>query len=1605
MVGVVTVLLALCAVATSVVPPTESSSSSSSSSSSTTTAPEKEERGPGFLCAVPKVLRPGESYDVLCSVYNPTTTGTLTLELVSGRKSLASAALKVPKRAVGENQYDATVSLSVPSTAQPGAAVISAKGSGGLKLEQEETVSIEPAVTSMFIQLDKPIHRPGGLVRILVVTLTSDNMPLDGTTDLKISDAAGNLLVKESLESKRGIASFEYQLSSEPLLGVWAVAAAQGNLVGSTTFEVEEYVLPRFEVTLDVPDTLLQSAPVLEGTVKGTYTFGAPVQGKVLLTLYENENVFRPFVMDGPQDDGAITGRVVQKLSLELDAQGMAAFSLDVSKQQPMEEDEEEKEREFDGGFDEPILIGRPMVIGGFPGGFFPPFNFGKELTVEVELTEAATGDSQTATSTVKTAINPIDFKFDDGGRKWFKPGVPFTAVLHATNIDGSPAANQVVEFELFVDSDRSKHRVTTDGLGQAEIIVETKTKTRSFSIQIRSKGNGDLYFSRSPAESPSNSYLALMAPGPGPFEGSDTVEFELVSTERTQPQVSYIVLASGRVVEHGTTADATLSLQVQEDWNPVVTILAYYTRADGEVVTEHARFEVLPTLSTSLEVSYPAGDRTSPGSSVELDINLASAKANEKSSVVVYAVDKSISLLRARSDLSLTGLAAERREKLVPAISENTWGTSAQKAAISNAGFVFLTDQTLPDDSLRKLFRNNDLAFAEDAGAPVARAPAGDAAGGDDFAVVQRTRTFFPETWLWTIHEMTGKKDTLGPFDVPDTISTFNGGAFALSETSGLSVADGFDLTVWQPFFVSLSLPYSLVRGEEMSLRVAVFNHAEQDLEVLLALEDGEYDVLSDKEVTVTVPAGASVGASFSVRPTSLGDVDIEVSARSRLPSPFADAVRRSILVVPEGVTRNYVSNLFVDLTEANSLDEVLDVSLPSAKDIVADSARVAITVTGDLMGPSIKGLDRLVRMPTGCGEQNMITLAPLVSVVAYYKATDQGDPETVTKALGFMKQGLQRQLGYEHPQGGFSAFGKQDPEGSAWLTAFVVKVFSQAAEDVYIDPVVLGRAVRYLLASQQKDGSFPILGRVIHTEMTGGQSGVFTLSCYVTLALVEAMNAASVDVGVDLDDAVARAVSFITRGLEEQTDMYSIVLAAYVLNRAGPQTAAADEAFARLESLATRTEDGLVFWTKTVHDGPEDELPVVPLHARYSSLPAKDVEMTAYALLAHVARGRVADAFPIVKWLSNQRSAFGGFHSTQDTVVGLEALARFASATFSDAGNALLTINVAAGSSFAHTFEVTAKNMAVLQSVTVSPLQPGTGSLQLSAKGRGAAIVQASVTWNELPKEVAPPIVLEVDNTLGSGVSESVSGSNGVVIQACARSAERSATLGMSVISVDLFSGFSADTASLQDLVDSNKNVKRFDIDETTVHLYLDAITGNNVCYKFLATKQFAVKNLQAVKVEVFDYYEPAKSTSQVLQPRAGVEMLRSLDAPADEPMECPKGSHYEACGSACPPTCLEPNPQTCIKVCVPGCVCNKSRLLQADGTCVKKRKCAPRVCKKKRFTHNGERCKCRINGCYRCELWPTGRKRCLKCFTKRFTLDESRGRCKKKPKARQN
>jgi hypothetical protein len=59
-----------------------------------------------------------------------------------------------------------------------------------------------------------------------------------------------------------------------------------------------------------------------------------------------------------------------------------------------------------------------------------------------------------------------------------------------------------------------------------------------------------------------------------------------------------------------------------------------------------------------------------------------------------------------------------------------------------------------------------------------------------------------------------------------PDSITDWIIDAYCLSNNSGIGIAETKTLKVFQPLFVSMDLPYSVIKGELFPVKVSVFNY-----------------------------------------------------------------------------------------------------------------------------------------------------------------------------------------------------------------------------------------------------------------------------------------------------------------------------------------------------------------------------------------------------------------------------------------------------------------------------------------------------------------------------------------------------------------------------------------------------------------------------------------------------------------------------------------------------------------------------------------------------------------------------------------------------------
>jgi CD109 antigen len=533
-------------------------------------------------------------------------------------------------------------------------------------------------------------------------------------------------------------------------------------------------------------------------------------------------------------------------------------------------------------------------------------------------------------------------------------------------------------------------------------------------------------------------------------------------------------------------------------------------------------------------------------------------------------------------------------------------------------------------------------------------------------------------------------------------------------------------------------------------------------------------------------------------------------------------------MIVEPEGVQREYVENGVL----APGGSKTVDLSLPL--DIVPDSSRAYVAITGSLLSQTIQGLDQLLQMPFGCGEQNMLLFAPDAYILNYLRDTNQLKPEIRAKAETLLITGYQRELTYRRSDGSFSAFGQQDAEGSMFLTAFVLRTFAEAKDLIYIDEAVLTDAAQWIVSHQNADGSFEDVGFVHHQELLGGVQGRDALTAYAAIAMLEADRAGS----------SSRAIEYLEGRLDEIDEAYSLALVTYAMELSGSEKA--EEVYQRLIATAEEDENGL-HWSG---GGPEPQ----PLaDQRFAPFPGQasgssDIEATGYAALALIEHGDVVNAGRAAKWLVGHRNSSGGFGSTQDTVVALQALTKYAAGASADTD---MTVTVRAGG-VTEEVRIDAGNFDVMQVVEV----PVDTSVTLEANGSGQAVFQAVSRYNlpEAEDELNVFDVMVDYDTTEVSVNDTVAVDVNLTF-----APPEPIEAGMIVLDISVPTGFAPITESLEQLVETDPKVKRHDVAGRKVILYIeDMSAGETLGFSFDVQAQYPVQG-KGTTSQAYSYYRP--------------------------------------------------------------------------------------------------------------------------------------------------
>ncbi|XP_017476942.1 PREDICTED: CD109 antigen isoform X3 [Rhagoletis zephyria] len=1340
------------------------------------------------------------------------------------------------------------VEFNVP-TLKEGDYNLTAKGVSGITFENTTKLNYADYKPAIFIQTDKATYKPGDLVQFRVLFLDANTRPakIDKPITILINDGAQNRIKQlKDVKPTKGVYTGEFQLSEQPVLGNWNIdVLIDGQNPETKSFEVAKYVLPKFEVSIETAKDVAIPDGVIKVTVRSKYTYGKAVKGKASVSI-------KPIYHYYGNNDHMQANKTI-------DVDGKGHVEFDLTKELGISKEHS----------------------------YVPPL---KLLAI---MEEELTGNKQNATATVnlhseRYRIEGVDVPYT------YHPGKPIKITVVVKNVDGSPVRDTKNKAKLIVDPPRNYILRGFRGEPNAEATTEKpEDMTLEFESNLDEHGMAsfeftlpetDRYFSIKCQFLDTSTYLNSISKFTQTIDAPELLKLT-VNTEKPRlgkpvtvevkssesiPYFVYTIVARGNIVksEHVDVPEGRKSQLIKFlptfEMVPKANVYVHFV-FNNNLVFEEKSIAFEKEFENSIDIS--AQPQAKPGDDVQLQI-----KTDPESFVGLLGVDQSVLLLKSGNDIN--------KDQIFNSLSNfeaNTpWMRGYGRYPGQESGVVTMTNANYPYNDV---FNHNlediheielyslssddetDYSYSKDSLDSIDRFD-GSTGTTQTSETAPKLRTEFNELWIWYTNTTANlTKGTDGESfsltkKIPDTITSWVVTGFSLNPKSGFALtADPTKIQVFQPFFVSTNLPYSVKRGEVIAIPVIIFNYMEKalDAEVVMDNTDKEYDfVEATNEIEdnpldvikrtkrVSIPSNTGKSVSFMIRPKKVGQVTLKITATTPL---AGDAIHQTLKVEPEGVTQYENRAVFINLKDKPEHSEKLSIDVPAKA--VPDSEYIEFSVVGDLLGPTVKNLDKLVRMPYGCGEQNMVNFVPNILVLRYLEAIAQNMPAIKEKAKKFLDIGYQRELTYKHDDGSYSAFGKSDKSGSTWLTAYVVRSFHQAAKYTDIDPKIIVAGLDFLASKQAPNGSFPEYGKLFDSA----HQNELGLTAFVLLAFLE-----NEEYIPKYQAAIENGLKYLLENVDQTDDQYALSIAALALQIA--KNPKADKALTNLQSLA-KQENDRKWWSKAEAPKKEEE-PIWSWHPH-----SNDVEITSYVLLALLDKEGAVNALPIIKWLISKRNSNGGFASTQDTVVGLQALISFAEKTGSGSGEMDIDFVSSGGEENKGNIKVNAENSLVLQTHV---LPKTTRQVDFTAKGKGSSMVQLSYRYNLADKDKKPSFQVKTNVKDDKAL---------LVVEVCAEYVPDSADgeqkeSNMAVMEVSLPSGYTADSEGFES-IESVDRVKRVETknSDSTVIVYFDGLAPHDAkCVPVKATRTHAVAKQKPAAVKVYDYYDMNRHATEYYQ-----------------------------------------------------------------------------------------------------------------------------------------
>ncbi|XP_070387056.1 A.superbus venom factor 1-like [Dermacentor albipictus] len=1408
---------------------------------------------------------------------------------------------------------------------EPNNVYVTLEVSCGTQWTKATQVLVSPASGEhFFLQTEKPIYHPGKNVNIRFLAVDGKLKPSESIFRLEVRNPQNVIVERTEFQPSRDLLlTHTYQLPERTLLGEWSLVVKYGyNFQQNTTstFLVDKYVLPRFKVVLSVPEYVTSNFSTLHCRVLARFANKNSVQGVVLFNFGLKQEVgdvwwfssskspvlleagvaaynlrrehLEPYIGNRLDTLFASHGRLVVKATVTEEATGAkesAQSDKTVFSKTPYVISLRKNQRSFKPGL-KIYIIAEVTYVSGNPAPNVPM----KVIRLKSNQTyKATTQNNGVATFLVPTTIE------DD------------TLSIQVATDDGSYPYDHQAREQLTLQSYQS----VSDGF----IAIERKDP-------------------KSVVEA-NQSYEAVLF----------SHQFDKISSS-----VYYVVLSKGRILTvqklpPGRRIEQNIVIPVTPEMTPSFRVVVFAVLG-RHVVTDSIYVNAQPACTNTSH--FTLGRKNLGAASEPMALETLVVQGTPGTLVGLLGVDQALYLLRKKDLLTRDKLFQSLDSKDLGCGAGG--GTNAVEALSSSGVVLITRvpvgnplrsdvachehrrrkreaainileeyeNETLrmccsrgqrPDRFLRPCSKRVEILMmymeqgnthvrqeCVDAfkrccelreGFGVMRSAGADIEELSDELLEGHTevREDFRETWLF--HTIAIGADGRAEFaaSLPSSITTWEVSAVSVSPSGGVCAADPIEILATKKFFVEVNVPYSVIKNEQIEIPATVYNYGARHVEAKVMLL-GTNDICSGAKLgkpsairQLSIPPGRGRTAIFPVVPLAAGMKYIHVKASSS--SGESDAVKVELNVLPPGITKTrsfavvldprnsqgrsqrHVQDSYTEILNANGT-QLLHIKTPHPDYALPNTEHCEIDIVGDGVGAVLEtvikhpGEENI--LPSDCGEQATSKLVPALYAYEYFKTTNRISASDEYKTLEFTRRGYNQILRYRKNDGSFSVF--QDDPSSFWLTAYVVRTLCQARKAIMIDEFVITSGLRYIASKQSGDGEFTDKYSYYHRRLVGDLQHRAALTAYVLITLEEC----------DAEGFRApelskqRAAAFVERHVRQGDSPGGLALAAYALSLAN-----------------SRGKQIAIQWLQeSVHSDQDKGESHVPETNEVLSAQA-----TSYAIMTFIKERKDSDYIrSFVQWLSKRMSLRGSLRSSQDTVMALQALAKYAVFAKENSLDLSCEVKLSNNRDFNVNVRIKRDNATILNKIEIT--RPGE-KIFVNVKGSGTGILYFNYTYNaQVPDDICKfNITANFEEKqlsqaeILTRISRSIQKKDvrprsnlkpNYHMEVCA-SPLADPPDGMVIFEVGLLTGFKPNLTDLENLI-RDKRIDAYNLASRKIDLYVPSISRNTTtCVNFSLEQEFNAGSLQSSYVKVYAYYDPDFSCERFYTPDKSSPLLK--------------------------------------------------------------------------------------------------------------------------------